>query len=283
MEGTDIIAHIYPYKNSEIATDAIKASPQYVAPIPQTHLTDNSAQSDLDPLPHVEIRFHDTPRSKRGIVFGSNPNCDMFLDDSGVSSQHFSLTFDETKHLIVKDLGSLNGTQVTYDDNGAGKRRDFHWIVGGAKTPRDMTKIINVNDSVLFQIVVPDYNIESPEYIDRVNLFCQGRSTAEELLDDLCVDLPITQTYTDTHTSRTDDIFLCKVLGEGSFGVVTHYWNVSNGREYALKTPTTQAIRTDKFRLGDWEREAAIMRPLSHVCPSLVYYKRLSIISEIFS
>lgn len=175
MEGTDIIAHIYPYKNSEIATNAIKASPQYVAPIPQTHLTDNSAQSDLDPLPHVEIRFHDTPRSKRGIVFGSNPNCDMFLDDSGVSSQHFSLTFDETKHLIVKDLGSLNGTQVTYDDNGAGKRRDFHWIVGGAKTPRDMTKIINVNDSVLFQIVVPHYNIESPEYIDRVNLFCQDR------------------------------------------------------------------------------------------------------------
>ncbi|KAK7403872.1 hypothetical protein QQX98_010376 [Neonectria punicea] len=231
-----------------------------------TEPLENQDASALDYLPCLEIRFSDIPRTDRGFIFGSNPNCDVFLDDKAISNVHFSLTFDEFNRPIIKDLNSLMGTQVTYDGEGEGARRDFQWIVGGHHTPQEIKSIIiTVPNVISFQIVVPFHHITSPAYIDKVNRFKQGTATAEDLLDDLGLSNPPTRPRTGAHTPGTGEIHLRKKLGEGSFGVVTHLWNVSTGDERVVKAPTLKAIQKGKVNEEAWHREARIMGQVSHV------------------
>ncbi|KAJ4230717.1 hypothetical protein NW757_013982 [Fusarium falciforme] len=104
----------------------------------------------------------------------------------------------------------------------------------------------------------------SPAYIDKVNRFKQGTATAEDLLDDLGLSNPSTRPRTGAHTPGTGEIHLSKKLGEGSFGVVTHLWNVSTGDEHVVKAPTSKAIRKKKVDKKAWRREADIMAQVSH-------------------
>jgi hypothetical protein len=53
-------------------------------------------------------------------------------------------------------------------------------------------------------------------------------------------------------------LFTRKTLGEGSFGRVTHVWDVSTGAEYASKL----FFNANKV---DWKGEADRMKKLSHV------------------
>jgi serine/threonine-protein kinase Chk2 len=116
------------------------------------------------------------------------------------------------------------------------------------------------------KIIVAQHNIQSPEYVDKVDRFCQGSATAEDLFAGL--DIPKrqdTRRPTGAHTPGTGDIYLTKVLGQGSFAVVTHYWNVSTGEEHALKEPSRKAIREHLFRVDEWENEKHVMGLISHV------------------
>ncbi|KPM39123.1 hypothetical protein AK830_g7448 [Neonectria ditissima] len=278
----DIIAYLYPHGSGftvRNASRAIEASPRYVPPRlaqpPRTRYScgeresteppEDQGASALDYLPYLEITFSDIPRTDRGLIFGSNPNCDVLLDEKAISNVHFSLTLDEFNRPIVKDLNSLMGTQVTYDGKGEGARRDFQWIVGGHHIPQEMKSIIiTVPKVISFQIVVPFHPITSPAYIDKVNRFKQGTATAEDLLDDLGLSNPPTRPRTGAHTPGTGEINLGKKLGEGSFGVVTHLWNVSTGDERVVKEPTLKAIRKGKVDEKAWRREARIMGQVSH-------------------
>ena len=189
------------------------------------------------------------------------------MPDKSISYCHFSLTFDEDKRLVVKDWGSLEGTEVTYNGEGQGKRREFQWIVSGHGVIEEKDSIvINVNPFMSFQIIVAKHDISSQAYIDKVDWFCQGTATAEDLLDDLNFPDRGTERPTGAHTPDTGAIHLRKRLGEGSFGVVTHFWNVSDGSEYALKEPSAKAIRKRKVNVDAWAREARIMGQISHVC-----------------
>ncbi|KAM3516793.1 hypothetical protein NHJ13051_009578 [Beauveria bassiana] len=273
----DTIAYLYP-NNDENALKAIKADPRHMPPRlkrPPTRYSrgeresteppENQGASALDYLPYLEITFSDIPRTDRGLIFGSNPNCDVFLDDKGISNVHFSLTFDEFNRPSVKDLKSLMGTQVTYDGEGEGARRDFQWIVAGHDIPQRMKSIVIMVPNVIsFQIVVPFHHITSPAYIDKVNKFKQGAATAEDLLDDLGLSNLPTRPCTGAHTPGTGEIHLRKKLGEGSFGVVTHLWNVSTGDECVVKAPTLKAIQKRKVNEEAWHREARIMGQVSH-------------------
>ncbi|KAJ4311316.1 hypothetical protein N0V84_010521 [Fusarium piperis] len=277
----DTIAYLYPYndENAPKAIEAIEADPRYMPPRlaqpPRTRYSrgeresteplENQGASTLDYLPYLEITFSGIPRTERGLIFGSNPNCDVVLSHQTISNVHFSLTFDEFNRPIVKDLNSLLGTQVTYDGEGKGARRDFQWIVGGHDIPHRMESIIiTVLNTISFQIVVPSHPIRSPAYRDKVNRFKQGTATAEDLLDDLGLSNPPTRPHTGAHTPDTGEIHLRKKLGEGSFGVVTHLWNVSTGDERVVKAPTLKAIRKKKVNEGAWHREARIMGQVSH-------------------
>ncbi|CAJ2508713.1 Uu.00g137390.m01.CDS01 [Anthostomella pinea] len=140
------------------------------------------------------------------------------------------------------------GTQVTYNDGQEGARRNFHWIVGGHDILKHKSSIIvRVPNTISFQIMVPFYNPQSPEYVAKINRFKQGTATAEGLLNDLGLSFPPTRRDTGANTPGTGDIHLQKKLGEGSFGVVTHLWNVSTGYEHVVKAPSAKAIRKQKF------------------------------------
>lgn len=288
MEHADIFALIYPHGAGTVgekASKAIKANPRYVPPRlaqpsrarrrrrdrrerESTEPLQNPGVSPLDYLPSLSVGLGDNPRSDQGLIFGSNPNCDVFLDIDGISNVHFSLTFDEFNRPLIKDLNSLRGTQVTYNGEGEGVRRDFHWIVGGHHIPQEKKSIIiTVPYAVAFQIVILPHDIRSSEYVDSVNRFRQGTATTEDLLDDLGLSYPPTR---GAQTPGTGEISLRKKLGEGAYGVVTHLWNVSTGEERVVKTPSPKAMANGQLNHRAWEREAYIMGLISHVCtPSI--------------
>ncbi|UNI16686.1 Non-specific serine/threonine protein kinase [Purpureocillium takamizusanense] len=294
MENTDLIARVYAVPHDQRrAWYALKASSRYIAPTnykeedcveygrhsrAATELPEeNSVPAHLN-RPRLDIKFSDIPRTKHGIVFGCDPNSDVVLPNlKGLSRYHFSFTFDDANRLIVRDWGSLMGTEVTYDDQGYGTRSDFRWIVGGDPNAEDKTCItITVHQTVRFQIIAVPHHVSSTEYLHNVQRFRQGTASAEDLFRDL--DLPHqpdTELPTGTHTPSRRDIHLRKQLGRGSFGTVTHFWNVSDGSEYALKEPTAKAIRlkqSNKIAWRDvergWKQEANIMAGLSH--PNIV-------------
>ncbi|KAH6982347.1 hypothetical protein BKA56DRAFT_673070 [Ilyonectria sp. MPI-CAGE-AT-0026] len=202
MEDTDLIAYNSPTNESRS-----KRGP--------TEPPGNPGASDFDYLPRLEIRFSDISRTDRGIVFGANSNCDVILSDDDVFNYHFSLTFDEMNRPIVQDWGSLTGLEVTYDN-------------------QEHAMFTRVAKAIAFQIVVAYHNIASEAYIDKVNRFRQGTAKAEDLFGHL--DVPRnTKSHTGAQTPGTHAIYLKQKLGESSFGVVTHYWDVTDGSEFAIR------------------------------------------------
>ena len=283
MADTDLIACLYPFQ--DVRGDALKAmedeanESRYIPPRSSrsnvrhgrrdrasTEEPEQCEGNSLEYRPRLELRFSHGPQTSYGFVFGRHQNCDVVLSDvPGISSHHFALTFDEHNRLIVKDLGSLYGTQVIYDNHGKGRRRDFRWIVGGHKVPERKGRIvIKITELLKFRIVVSHHNITSQVYIDNVNWFRQGIADAENLFGRLNFPLE-TERVTGTHTPGTGPIFLKKRLGEGGFGVVTHIWNVSTAEEYALKKPSVKAIREKEVDVDEWEKEARIMGRIKHV------------------
>ncbi|QPH09512.1 hypothetical protein C2857_000318 [Epichloe festucae Fl1] len=212
MPNTDLIARVYPFYGEEhkrYALRAIKASSFYVPPLSEesqeevkfgrddrevTEPPDEQVdreESEFNGKPFLEIKFSKVPRSSYGVIFGCGMNCDVVLPDlRGISRYHFSLTFDERGRFIVKDLHSLAGTEVTYDGEGGGRRRNFHWIVGGDHNAHKREKIIiKVHEDVQFQIVVAEHDVHSESYKAQVKEFCDGNTTTEELPSDL--DIPL--------------------------------------------------------------------------------------------
>ncbi|PWI64954.1 hypothetical protein PCL_08405 [Purpureocillium lilacinum] len=278
MENSDIVARVYPVPHiKKFATEAIERSARRILPDRTSESTveygrHNRAATeppeDDDPsMPYLEIKFSDPPRTSHGIVFGCDLDSDVVLPNiKGLSGHHFSLTFDDANRLIVRDWGSLLGTEVTYDGEGRGTRSNFRWIVGGDRNPEEKTTIlIKIHRTVEFQIVAAKHDVNSQEYIGKVSWFCQGTATAEDLFRDLDVpQRPDTELPTGAHTPGRGEIHLRREIGEGSYGVVTHFWNVSDGSEYALKEPTARAIRKRQVNIGEWQREARLMGQISH-------------------
>ncbi|KAI3532307.1 hypothetical protein CABS02_13892 [Colletotrichum abscissum] len=278
------VAYLFPHDDHyKRASQAIEASPRYMPPRltqpsrtrrsrrdrherESTEPPQDSESSTLDFLPCLAIGFSDIPRTDKGIVFGSNPNCDVILDSQGVSNVHFSLTFDQYYRPIIRDLGSLVGTEVTYDRDGQGIRRQFQWIIYGHDIPqRKESIVVTIPRIMSFRVIVPFHNIESPEYILAVDIFKQGKEMTDELFGDLGVDYPETRAVTGAHTPGAGEIYLRERLGEGGYGTVTHLWNVSSGREHVEKAPPAKAIRRRNYSEKAWRREARLMSQVSHL------------------
>ncbi|KAH7010914.1 uncharacterized protein B0I36DRAFT_370180 [Microdochium trichocladiopsis] len=242
MDDADIIAYIYPHGSGndfERANAVITASPRRLAPrLIQPTIAEHSRQQrasteppeDLDAstlhyLQRLQVKFTNIPRTDKGLLFGSNPNCDVVLPYKGVSNIHFSLTFDKDNQHIIKDWNSRRGTQVTYDGDNRGARSNFQWIIGGHKLARPIRSIIiTIPNIIAFQIVVPSQNIQTPDYVEKVKKFKEGCATAESLLAGMGL-FPPTRSHTGVHTPGEGEIHLKTRLGHGGFGVVIHYWN----------------------------------------------------------
>ena len=295
MAAMDIVARVYPYGHHEGAiTRAMQKSSRYVAPLVQspepqparrrgerlpTEEPDNCAVSEQSSKPCIEVKLSDIPRTHHGIVFGTDPDCDMVIPNwKGIGSRHFTMTFDEANRLVVKDWGSLVGTEVTYDGGGRGKRSNFQWIVGGHRRLKEVEEIlINLyaDACVQFQIVTFYRDVSLPAYVEEVSRFRKGIATAEGLFDDLSIpNRPETERPTGAHTPGTGAIYLKKRVGEGSYGVVDYFWNVSTGEEYAIKKPSEKAHRKGMVNVDAWRHEAFIMDLISrrsHVCVTPVF------------
>ncbi|KAL2020023.1 hypothetical protein VTK56DRAFT_8926 [Thermocarpiscus australiensis] len=121
MEDTDLIARLYPDKDSTYAIDMIKNHPHCIHPKRRTRGLEpteppESEDNDFDRLPRLELRFSNIPRTSSGLVFGRDPDtCDVVLPNiPGISRRHFALTFKNTfvdglYRLIVRDLAPNMG------------------------------------------------------------------------------------------------------------------------------------------------------------------------------
>lgn len=301
MAATDLIARVYSYGDfKKKILETIETSSRYVFPEVQppeprppyrcgerqlTEPPEDPSIAEHAYEPYIEVKLSDIPRSSHGIVFGTDPDSDVVLPNwKGIGYRHFTLTFDEANRLIVRDWGSLLGTEVTYEGYGRGKRSNFQWIVGGHKRLKDMTEIlINVGvGHVQFQIVTAYYDVSLPTYTDRVTRFRKGIATAEGLFNDISIpNRPETERPTGAHTPGTGAIHLKKRVGEGSYGVVDYFWNVSTGEEYALKKPSEKARRKGMVNIDAWRQEAFIMGMISrppHVCAPSVYCDKVFVL-----
>ncbi|OAA58602.1 Protein kinase-like domain protein [Niveomyces insectorum RCEF 264] len=283
MADQDLIARLYPSQDGAgIATEAVTAKWNVTRMVPATvsapettydhHEREatqdpvDSGGSHLDCYPCLELRFSQPPATSHGYVFGWDAKCDVRLARmSGISFHHLALTFDDQYRLVIKDLGSLAGTEVLYNEQGRGKRSDFVWIVGGHDMPQKRGKIIVVfHRHLQFEIVVSSHDITSQSYMDKVDQLRQGTANAEDLLGGLDLSRPQTERASGAQTPGTGPIFLTEKLGEGTFGVVTRLFNVSTGEECALKEPSARAVRKRTVKVDAWKKEARIMGRISH-------------------
>ncbi|KAG6000948.1 hypothetical protein E4U54_001226 [Claviceps lovelessii] len=281
MDDKNIIARIYPaptigFKN--FAHHAIKASRDYVAPSRRDddELSETESQDldVMDDIPFIDIRFDNPPASKLGITFGCSPKCHVQLPKrGGFSNHHFAVTFDDQGRLIVIDPGSTSGTQVKYDSQASGFRSNFRWIIAGDECVEKMDIIVFARSHRMkFRIVPVERGVISLPYLDKVKTFKQGTATGEDLIEDMDLNVPLTEAASVSHTLAQGPFYLKKVIGRGGFGVVTRCFNVSDGCRHALKEPTEEKIRicsvdpAERSRMFKiWRREAEVMERLSHV------------------
>jgi serine/threonine-protein kinase Chk2 len=280
-EDPDLIARVYPADPAGHARDVIMKHPWGVAREREPSLPARSRTSrestvesqggdELEGLPYLELRFSQLPRSSSGFVFGtSKATSDVVLPGwPGISRNHFALTYKNTfrdgkYRLVVRDLGSTSGTVVTYDRRGGERRSKFDWAVSGFVVPASAkTLIIEPHRSVRFRLVVPHHNLRSPDYIRNVERFRQGAAAAEDLLGVLGFQHgPETERPTGIHTPLEIPVFIKQdLIAQGASGVVSRYWNVSNGEEHACKQPVGK-----DYQKRAWEKEIDIMKQVSHV------------------
>ncbi|KAK5998718.1 Serine/threonine-protein kinase DCLK3 [Cladobotryum mycophilum] len=246
--------------------------PRHIPGRPEDCDEDSNIPSIHRHLSCLEIRFGDLPRTSHGILFGRGQDNDVVLPYiPGISSDHFSLTFDKSGRFIVKDRGSLMGTEVLYDGQGHGPRSDFQWIVGGHHVPQNKKDItIKVHSIMAFRIIVEQHDITSQAYINKVESFCRGATSVKDQLTATDpAGRPTPSRAKRAAMADTGEIHLKKVLDQGSYGIVSYCWNVSDGNEYALKEPTATAIRKEVVEPEDW-KEARLMAQISH--PNIVKF-----------
>lgn len=194
----------------------------------------------------------------------------------GVSRFHLSFTFDDQNRPIVRDLGSLWGTKVTYDGEKGESRSKFDWLLQAPGSVRNEGKlpVLEVTPHIQFRVFVPPRDFTSQDHIDRVTAFRQGTADPGGMLASLVLHsgsrttLP-SGTQTPAHPSGT--ILYKRFLGNGVFGVVSYIWNVTTGEEYAVKEPLLEVIRSGQVIMKDWKKEANMMGALSH--PHIVAFR----------
>lgn len=271
----DLIAYLYPLPTvPSVALSVLEKSQHFVtakefkyALRGEREATEPLQENDTDEClpPHIELRFSNGPRTSRGFVFGRNSNCDCVLPGmTGVSNFHFAITYDDAGRLVIQDLGSTVGTQVTYAGSdgraqGTGRRRDFRWIIGGDNNAdaADITLDVSPGARLRFQIKINPYHPLDPDISDRIGNFRKGVAGVEDMLNELSI--PTAQT-TGTATPQTGPIRITRFLGQGAFGIAHHVWDATTGHECVAKRPWSNSFDRDA-----WDREAALMKRLKHV------------------
>ncbi|KAI9690114.1 MAG: hypothetical protein M1822_009075 [Bathelium mastoideum] len=281
-EDIGVVAYLYPEIRTEGSKQAANAiglkenEERFVAPRNQkpplaTHYNRHDRAATEDPDKHdsleyeacLKIDVNQIPKTRFGLVAGRDPRCDLLLPElPGISFHHFSVTFNNSFHLVVQDLNSRIGTSVIYGDEDGGPRIDFQWIVGGDEILKEKERItIRVTQDLQFRIVVKACDINSEAFRAKVDRFRAGTAGLEDMFGDIGVRDP-TQLPSAVRTPSNGDIFLeKKKLGEGTFAIVNRAWNVTTGQLSAVKRPREELQERD---IKAWENEALLMSRSSH-------------------
>lgn len=118
------------------------------------------------------------------------------------------------------------------------------------------------HEKLRFRIVIAPLDISSPAYITNVKHFRQGAANHQDLFGGLGLQSdPATERNSGAQTPTVERPIILSLgrIASGGFGVVSRYWNVSTGEEYACKRP-----RKDYDR-KTWQEEIDIMKNISHV------------------
>ncbi|KAK3388287.1 checkpoint kinase [Sordaria brevicollis] len=297
----DVIAYIYPavgsqgYEHAKDTIDENKENPGYRPPrychpkVPEyasaaVHsgppdifnrrdrepTEDAEDAEERDPFEYeacIRVTFAHIPKTRSGLRCGRSEDAELRLKPlKSVSLYHFALTFNQDYCLVVQDLGSTCGTTVVYNGEERGRWSSFSWIVGGSDFLNDKSPIIvKVSPSLQFRLVVPQHDVQSRSYRDKVDRFLAGTADADPLLDLGQIGI-LSRRRTEVPSGvqtpvlkPTAPITLEKELGRGSFAVVYRVWDVNTGKQYALKRPVSRSFDT-----AAWEREALILRRIDH-------------------
>ncbi len=291
MEDLDLVACLYPGNpeaNDRHTWDAIRMNTSRYLPPRENTISDYrsrestvslEAENDsIDSYPALRLTFTSELKCGKGLMFGTDPNCDIVLPKlKHVSKRHCYLTFDDQRRLVLRDCSSL-GTAVKYDDAGGEVRRsllikdregretchDFTWILSGHPFLESTKRIYIEIQGINFRIVVPKDIINSHLYQANIDRFLQHIKANDELpIGRLGVQSTrSTAPPSGAHTPNQGPLRLKQAtLGKGTFAVVRCYWDVSSGVEYAYKEPCNKK----NFDRKMWEKEANIMSQVSHV------------------
>ena len=201
-----------------------------------------------DTEPELHLYLDDRPKHlSKGWVFGSDRNaCDVYCgepDKSGkynIGRQTFSITINKQSQVVLKHFRNTNRTQVQYDNQKAGDRRDFVWIM------LPFCKNISVTTANMLKFEVKVVNPSKQRESSK-----RSRSILLSwFLGDIEDSMPSTPLRSVGSGSTTSDSSLCyvpktqpfyyvrkdRLLGSGSFGKVYIVVDVSTGVEYAGKT-----------------------------------------------
>lgn len=222
----------------------------------------------------VELRFSRGSRTSGYFLFGKDKRCDIVIRGPGVSRHHCALTYKRSHDgfycLIVRDLGSRQGTKVTYNGKGGEWRSTFEWIISGDSIP-DATErvIIELPGNIQYRVVITRQTNSSPTYIANVKRFLQGSADTESLFGMLDIDTGVHTALatglvnglaTSADPPKNRPILITEGDNKaGSFGSVTCVWDVSTGKRMACKTP----LDKDKFEV--LRDEIRVMQQLQHV------------------
>ena len=213
------------------------------------------SEEDMSTINHVhetepELHLYLDQRPKdlsKGWVFGSDRNaCDIYCGEPdksrkyNIGRQTFSITINKQSHVVLKHLRNTNWTHVQYDNQQAGERREFVWII----LPYCKDIYVTTANKLEFQVKVvdPSQQMESSKRSRAVLL--------SWFLGEVEDSMPSTPHYSLNSGSTTSDSSLCctpqtqpyyyvrkdRLLGSGSFGKVYIVVDVSTGVEYAGKT-----------------------------------------------
>ncbi|KAM3435070.1 hypothetical protein MY4824_005070 [Beauveria thailandica] len=241
--------------------------------------------NEFENLPSLILRFSTERRSNIGFVIGRNAFCDLALDHACLAQFHGAFTFDSSHRLVFKDLGSRRGTRVKYDrgvnDNtkvrddfgeplytssGGLIRRGFTWIVGGSGDHQSVE--VRLGETLLIHVVVPDRNWSSQNHKESVGSF--RRNNLAVYSDHfrsawMRAQKPKRQAKRRS-TLSSAPIYIHKAVGWGAFGTTFRRWNVSTGKEIAVKQPRGGSIDDTTVDIrGIWANEIKILETLKHL------------------
>lgn len=219
-----------------------------------------------DTEPELRISFNSRPKNiNKGWVFGRDKtSCDVYCgerdDDHGynIGRQTFSITLSNQRRVILQHTNSANRTMVQYDDQKAGDRRKFVWIM--FPTCKNIT--ITSANHLMFQVKVAKPGAQTDLYLSHRSRFLRDVKHSMPSMPSLSE--ATTAGTTIVNTPDTKPFYYVRkdqVLGSGSFGQVYVVMDASTGVVYAGKT-----------FFGDFHlREAEILAKQSHVSHTVCF------------